>query len=74
MKRYELAKKNYFMIERTGKGLTNEARIQLAKRLAKKHLKFMIKKGRHTENDPHPYAEAERLLREAGLQMIWTIG
>jgi hypothetical protein len=54
------------MIERTGRGMTNEARIQLAKRLAKSFLARHIKKGRAAK-DPHPDAEIEGKLRKRGL-------
>lgn len=45
--------------------MTNEAGIQLAKRLAKKYLSLQIKNGR-TAKDPHPYAEVEKELRKRG--------
>jgi hypothetical protein len=66
MKWYQLAKKDYFMIQHDGKGMTNEARIQLAKRLAKRHLDLAIKQGRAAK-DPHPDARIEGLLRKRGL-------
>lgn len=54
------------MIEHMGRGMTNEACIQLAKRLAKKHLSLYIKKGR-TARDLHPDVEVENRLRKRGL-------
>ena len=66
MKWYQLAKKDHYMIEHVGRGMTNEARIQLAKRLAKKHLSLYIKKG-PPAREPHPNALIMSRLRKRGL-------
>ena len=66
MKWYALNKKDYFMIERIGNGMTNEARIRLAKRLAKKRMVDFLERG-SPKNEPHPDKIYEAKLRKRGI-------
>ena len=66
MKWYALKKKDYFMIERIGNGMTNEARIRLAKRLAKKRMVNFLEMG-SPQNEPHPDKIYEAKLRKRGI-------
>ena len=65
MKWYQLKKKDYFMIENIARRLTNEARIRLAKCLAKMRMKGFIDQGL-PRKEPHPDTKIEKELRKRG--------
>lgn len=66
MKWYQLKGKCSYMIEYHGRGMTNQARIQLAKRLAKKHMTNSLDRGCPVK-DLHPNANLEQQLRKRGM-------
>ena len=65
MKWYSLKKKESYMIEHHGRGTTDAAKIQLAKRVAKRSMNQFVEKGAPGKR-PHPWAKAEAYLRKRG--------
>ena len=53
-------------MEGIGNGMTNEARIRLAKRLAKKRMVDFLERG-SPKNEPHPDKIYEAKLRKRGI-------
>ena len=66
MKWYQLKGKESYMVEHVGQGMTDEARIRLAKRLAKRSMTKFLEQEAPTR-DPHPDSEVDKRLRKRGL-------
>ena len=66
MKWYLLKGKESYRIEHYGRGMTNENRIKLAKRLARKNMLGLFDIGT-PKKDPHPNARLESQLRKHGI-------
>ena len=57
---------DYYMIEHRGRGMTDEDRIRLVKRLAKKRMVALLDRGSPTK-EPHPDMVVEANLRKRGI-------
>lgn len=62
---YQLRGKESYRIDRIGGNMTNQARIQLAKRLARRRMQHFLEKD-VPKRDQHPYARVEKALRKRG--------
>jgi|AntRauTorckE5430_2_1112549.scaffolds.fasta_scaffold03764_3 hypothetical protein len=66
MKWYQLKGKDSYKIEHRGRGMTDDARIRLAKRLAKKRMMSLLERGCPTR-ETNPDDVVETKLRKRGL-------